>query len=77
MQIRKACKFTKNAATLPRILLNIHDHKVFHYKFLLKSLDNGRAIVGKTVPCAISFRVNLMKYFGSLDHKKKNMNFEK
>jgi hypothetical protein len=42
--------------------------------------DNGRAFVGKTVPCAcvIRFRVALMTYFGSLDHKKKRKkNFEK
>jgi hypothetical protein len=30
-----------------------------------RSPDNGRAIVGKTVPLAIEFRVSLMIYFGS------------
>jgi hypothetical protein len=28
-------------------------------------------IVEKTVPCVIKFKVDLMKYFGSLEHKKK------
>jgi hypothetical protein len=36
---------------------------------------NGRSIVGKTVPCAFNFRIDLMTYFGSLDprldHKNK------
>jgi hypothetical protein len=36
----KSRKFTKKAGTVPRLLPQTHDHKVFNYKFLLKSLDN-------------------------------------
>jgi hypothetical protein len=40
----------------------------------VQNQSNGRAIVGNiTVPCPISFRVYLMTYFGSLDHKKKKI----
>jgi hypothetical protein len=39
---RCGCKkqeFTKKAGTVPILLRQTHDYKIFHYKFLLKSLD--------------------------------------
>jgi hypothetical protein len=35
----KAGKFTKKTGKVPILLSQTHDHNVFHYKFLLKSLD--------------------------------------
>jgi hypothetical protein len=34
-----AGKFAKKSKTVPRLLPQTHDHKVFYYKFLLKLLD--------------------------------------
>jgi TRAP-type mannitol/chloroaromatic compound transport system permease small subunit len=36
----KSMKILRKKLGLPRLLPQIHDHKVFHYKFLLKSSDN-------------------------------------
>jgi hypothetical protein len=37
--VKNTGKFTKKDGTVPRVLPQTHDHKVVHYKLLLKSLD--------------------------------------
>jgi hypothetical protein len=36
----KSKKIFEKTGTVPILLSQTHDHKYFHYKFLLKSLDN-------------------------------------
>jgi hypothetical protein len=56
------------------------DKRNFYYLFKISRLGGAFLLMReqlweKTVPCAISVRVDPMTYFGSLNHKKKKYEF--